>query len=112
MYRPSPSLVSVIALALAAAVPGTALAQAVVGSGVAPSEIGNSAERPLAFAASAPAEAALVIVVPSAVLPEDLPLSAGEREALERAIAAAAFAGKPGDTLSLRGIARTRRRGA
>jgi leucyl aminopeptidase len=104
MHRPSPSLVSLIAVALAASVPGIALAQPVAGSGVAPSEADSSAERPLMFAASAPAEAALVIVVSSAALPEGVPLSAAEREALERAVAAAAFEGKAGDTLSLRGI--------
>src|SRR5690606_20973222 len=69
-----------------------------------PSEADNSAERPIEFAATAPADAALAIVVQSATLPADLPLTAAERAAIERAVAAADFKGKAGDTLSLRGI--------
>jgi leucyl aminopeptidase len=95
---------SFLALALAAAPAGTALGQPTIGSGVAASEAANSAERPLEFAARAPAEAALAIVVQSAALPDSLPLDAAERDAVERAVAAADFKGQAGDTLSLRGI--------
>src|SRR5688572_2104654 len=104
MSRPPLSLVSLLALALVVAPAEAAQAQPTVGSGVAASEVGNSVERPLEFAASALAEGALVIVVQSAILPDSLPLADEEREGIARAIAAADFEGKAGDTLSLRGV--------
>ena len=83
-----------------------AFAQAVTGSGVIPATAANSAERPISFADSAPAGSALVVVMTDAVLPplDGVPLSAAERQAVTAAIAAATFDGKPGSTLSLRGI--------
>jgi leucyl aminopeptidase len=104
MSRLSLSHVSLIALALAIAPAGAALAQPIPGSGIVASEADNSVERPLLFATRAQDDAALVIVVQSAILPDGLPLAAAERAALERALLAAEFKGKAGDTLSLRGI--------
>ena len=83
-----------------------ALAQTVTGSGVVPATATNSAERAIGFAATAPAGAALVILMTDAALPplDGVALSAAERQAVAAAIAAASFDGKPGTTLSLRGI--------
>ncbi len=104
MLRSRLPLVSLLALALAATPAEVIRAQPTIGSGVAPAEADNSAERPVEFAAAAPDGAALVVVVQSSALPDGVPLDPAEREALERAIAAADFKGKAGDTLSLRGI--------
>jgi leucyl aminopeptidase len=96
-------LASCIAISFAAP---AALAQDFVGSGVAPATVGHSAERPIAFADSAPAGGALVILTDSALIP-DLPgiaLTDAERAAVVSAIATAKYDGKPGSTLSLRGI--------
>jgi leucyl aminopeptidase len=103
MTRRRLPLAPLLAVTLSMA-PAAALGQPAAGSGVAASDADNSTERPLEFAVSAPDEAALVIIVQSAALPEGLPLAAAERDAVERAMAAADFKGKAGDTLSLRGI--------
>lgn len=83
-----------------------AAAQTVLGSGVVPATNANSAERPIGFAASAPTGAALVLLLTDAALPalDDTVLGVAEREAVTAAIASASFSGKPGTTLSLRGI--------
>jgi leucyl aminopeptidase len=104
MPRSSFALASLLALAVVAAPARVTLAQPTIGSGVAPGDVGNSAERPIEFATRADPEAALVIVAQSATLPDGLPLDEEERAAIERAVAAAGFKGKAGETLSLRGI--------
>ena len=83
-----------------------AMAQDIAGSGVVPATVGNSAERAIGFAANAPAGAALVVVMTDATMPplDGVSLNAAERQAITTAIAAASFDGKPGSTLSLRGI--------
>jgi leucyl aminopeptidase len=83
-----------------------AIAQDIAGSGVVPATATNSAERAIGFAANAPVGAALVVVTTDAALPplDGVTLSAAERQAVTAAIAAAGFDGKPGATLSLRGI--------
>lgn len=81
-----------------------AVAQTVIGSGVPASTAPNSAERPIGFATAAPADAALVILMADRVVPADAPLSAEERKSLEAALAAANFAAKANEVVSLRGI--------
>lgn len=95
-------LASALALSLIAGTPSWA--QEVIGSGIAASEAENSAGRKLSFAAEVPAGAALAIIAAGGTLPADAPLSAGERAAVEAAIASAGFEGKQGETLALRGI--------
>src|SRR5690606_11397411 len=104
MLRSRLPLVSLLALALAATPADGIRAQPTIGSGVAPAEAATRAEGPAGVAAAAPGGAAVVVVVQSSALPDGVPLDPAEREALERAIAAADFKGKAGDTLSLRGI--------
>ena len=81
-------------------------AQDFVGSGVAPATVGHSAERAITFAASAPAGSALVILTDSAALPAlpGIALTDAERAAVASAMTSGKFDGKPGSTLSLRGI--------
>ena len=83
-----------------------AMAQGITGSGVVPSTVANSAERPMGFAASAPAKGVLVVLMADATLPslDAVGVGAGERSAIEAAIASAKFEGKANATLSLRGI--------
>ncbi|HMO68672.1 MAG TPA: M17 family peptidase N-terminal domain-containing protein, partial [Novosphingobium sp.] len=68
------------------------------------SERTASSGREIGFAAQAPQGAALVVLMESAGLPAGLPLAEAERAAVEAAIAAANYAGKPNEMLSLRGI--------
>lgn len=96
-------------LALLAALPmlavsPPALAQSVLGSGVPASTVPNSAERSIGFANQAPSGAALLILTQNAELPVTNALNATERSAVEAAIASAAFKGKDGQNLKLRGI--------
>ena len=81
-----------------------AMAQGITGSGVVPSTVANSAERPMGFAASAPAKGVLVVLMADATLPslDAVGVGAGERSAIEAAIASAKFEGKANATLSLR----------
>ena len=92
-------------LSLTALTPAV-MAQTYTGSGVAPSVLSHSAERPLNFSASAPAGGALVILTEGAALPAlpGISLTDADRAAITAAIANAKYDGKPGSTLSLRGI--------
>ena len=100
------SLLLAACLSLAPLMASAAMAQGVNGSGVAPSTVANSAERPIGFAANAPARGVLVVLMADATLPDlsAASVGAGERSAIEAAIASAKFEGKANATLSLRGI--------
>ena len=100
------SLLLAACLSLAPLLAPAAMAQGITGSGVVPSTAANSAERPIGFAASAPAKGVLVVLMADATLPalDTVGLGAGERAAIEAAIANAKFEGKANTTLSLRGI--------
>jgi leucyl aminopeptidase len=97
-------LLAATCLAAFAVPAAPALAQAVMGSGVPATTAKNSAERPIGFAAAAPADAALVLLMADKVVPADAPLSEEERKGLEAALAAAGFAAKANEVVSLRGI--------
>ena len=100
------SLLLAACLSLAPLTAPAALAQGVTGSGVVPGTVANSAERPIGFAASAPAQGVLVVLMADATLPalDAVGVGAGERAAIEAAVANAKFEGKANATLSLRGI--------
>ena len=93
-----------LTLALAATLPAPLAAQTVTGSGIPAATAGNSAERPLRFGTTAPAGAVAVVLMRDAALSPSLPFDAATRGAIDAAIASAAFTGKAGTMLSLRGL--------
>lgn len=83
-----------------------ALAQSgAAGSGVEPATAANSQVRPIAFAPRAADDGALVILMRDAALPQAV-LGSADAAAVQAAIANAAFDGKDGAKLVLRGIGR------